>query len=309
MFSKRGLAGARAARHQDVEPRPHHRVENLRHLLRQRPVGDQVLHPQRVDAEAPDGERRPVQRERGDDDVDAGAVRQPGVDKGRGLVDPPPHLGDDPFDDRHQVVVVLEGDLGLVQLPVLLDVNLPRAVDHDVGDLRILEQRLQGPKPKGLVLDLEDQPLPLYPCERNPLGGDETFHDGLDDPRELLRGDLGDGGEVQPVDELAVDAAFELLVGVHLRRRDAAALREVSERRGGTGAGFLRSHPFVDRHLTRLSAGKGYPGFPSSSREPPFSAPGPSSSSAIRSKLFVTSLSGAISERSLPRLMEEITVG
>jgi len=38
-----------------------------------------------------------------------------------------------------------------------------------------------------------------------------------------------------------VDAAFELLVSVHLRRRDAATLREVPKCRGGAGVVFFEA--------------------------------------------------------------------
>jgi hypothetical protein len=52
------------------------------------PEGDEVRHRVRVRGELPDREHRPVDRDRRDDRVDAGAVGQAGVDVGLRLVDP-----------------------------------------------------------------------------------------------------------------------------------------------------------------------------------------------------------------------------
>ena len=59
----------------------------------------------------------PVERQRRDDRVDAGAVGQAGVDQRRGLVDAPADPGDDAVDDPAQVLVGDEADGGAVSLP------------------------------------------------------------------------------------------------------------------------------------------------------------------------------------------------
>ena len=79
-----------------------------RHLGRERLVVQQVFELERVGAEPADAEARPVQGERRDDRVDAGAVRQPGVHHRARLVHPPADLRHDPVDDLEQVVVVAE---------------------------------------------------------------------------------------------------------------------------------------------------------------------------------------------------------
>jgi hypothetical protein len=96
----------------------------------------------------------PDQRQRRDDRVDAGAVGQAGVDHRRRLVDAPADRGDDPVDDAHDVVVVLEDDVRQLQLARSLDVDLARAVDHDFRDGVITEERLEGPEADDLVGDL-----------------------------------------------------------------------------------------------------------------------------------------------------------
>src|SRR3990170_5385001 len=49
-----GLAHSRPPGHQDIQPGAHHRVEYLGHFLGQRPVAEEVLHPQGIHAEPPD---------------------------------------------------------------------------------------------------------------------------------------------------------------------------------------------------------------------------------------------------------------
>ena len=53
------------------------------------------------------------------------------------LVDAAADRADDALDDLHQVRVVLEHDVGLLELAFALDVDLVEAVDQDVGDRRI----------------------------------------------------------------------------------------------------------------------------------------------------------------------------
>ena len=84
--------------------------------------------------ELPDRDHRPDERQRRDDRVDAGAVGEAGVDHRRRLVHAATDRGDDPVDDPHDVVVVLEDDVRELELARALDVDLARAVDHDLRD-------------------------------------------------------------------------------------------------------------------------------------------------------------------------------
>ena len=89
----------------------------------------------------------PDQRQRRDDRVDAGAVGQAGIDHRARLVDAAADRGDDPVDDAHDVVVVLEDDVGELELAGALDVDLARAVDHDLGDRSSRRSGSSGPRP------------------------------------------------------------------------------------------------------------------------------------------------------------------
>ena len=109
---------------------------------------DHLLLRDDVAAEAADAEARAVQRQRRNDGVDARAVLQARVHDGLRFVDAAADLRDDLFDDVQQVRVVLEPDGGLRQLAVPLDEDLVVAVDQDVRDGRLLEQRSRaGPSP------------------------------------------------------------------------------------------------------------------------------------------------------------------
>src|SRR5438132_13609158 len=57
--------------------------------------------------------------------------------------------------------VVAEGDARALELAASLDVDFSRSVDEDVGDRRILHERLDWAEPEGLVLDLDDQIVTL----------------------------------------------------------------------------------------------------------------------------------------------------
>ncbi len=72
-----------------------------------------------------------------------------------------PTRADDLADDPHQVAFVGEAGLGFLDLAAPLDEDDRRGVDHDVGDRRVLEQRLQRPEPEQLVEDVLDQLLAL----------------------------------------------------------------------------------------------------------------------------------------------------
>ena len=91
------------------------------------------------------------------DGVDAGTVEQAGVDHGRGLVDAPADLGHDLVDDAPKVVLVDElGGDGL-DLAGALHVDAVGAVDHDFGDLTVLEVAVDGAVAEDVVGDVLDE--------------------------------------------------------------------------------------------------------------------------------------------------------
>ena len=85
----------------------------------------------------------PDQRQRRDDDVDARAVGQAGVDHRAALVDAAAERRHDAVDDAHQLLGVAEADVRLSSMPVPLDVDLVRPVDQDFGDAVVVQERLE----------------------------------------------------------------------------------------------------------------------------------------------------------------------
>src|SRR5258705_9468779 len=108
--------------------------------------------------------------------------------------------------------VVAEHDAGVLELAVSLDVDLVRSVDEDVGDRWVLHQRLDRPESEGLVLDLDDEVIALLAAQ----GGLVEREHVLDDPADLLLDDFAREniqlGEVEALDQLAVDTRLELVI-------------------------------------------------------------------------------------------------
>ena len=77
---QRRLAGAGAARDDDVHARGDAALEEAQHRRGERLTRDQILGAEPVGAETANRHRRAVERQRRDDDVDAGAVLQARVD-------------------------------------------------------------------------------------------------------------------------------------------------------------------------------------------------------------------------------------
>ena len=105
---ERGLARAGAAGDEDVEPRAAGDLQHRRHV-----GGDVVLPRHHVErdlllGELADRDGRPVDGERRDDDVDAAAVLEAGVDQRGRFVDPAAHLGHDAGGHVQHVRVVAE---------------------------------------------------------------------------------------------------------------------------------------------------------------------------------------------------------
>ena len=176
------------------------------------PIANQVLGAQALLREAPYGQGRAVDGERGDDGVDARAVLEPRVHHGAGLVDAPPDSRDDAVYHAEDVCVVLEMDRHALQLPAALDIDGLAAVDQDVGDGGIGQQGLERPEAQDLVLDLLDDAL----ARRGVQGRGFLVHEPVRDLADLAFGllllDAGDEREVHDLEEPRVDAVLPLLL-------------------------------------------------------------------------------------------------
>ena len=111
------------------------------------------------------------------DDVDAGAVEEAGVANGRGFVDAPSDLADDPLADVHQLPVVAKPDVGELDLASDLDEAAGRAVDHDVGNVVAGEQRLERAEAEDVIADVLEQVLLLGDGQHEVLDRDDLVHD------------------------------------------------------------------------------------------------------------------------------------
>ena len=189
----------------------------------------------------------------GNDRVDAGAVGQAGVDHRRRLVDAAADRGDDPVDDAHDVVVVLEDHVRELELARALDVDLARAVDHDLRDGVVTEERLQRPEADDLVGDLLEHAHALGAGEGQALLVDDPAEDLLDLAPDL---DLVRQVElrVQVLDDAVLDPELDVperLAGRQLgdeprraaRARGAAAALGLDVRPGWPAGAGSRSSP------------------------------------------------------------------
>ena len=180
--------------------------------------------------ELPDRDHRPDERQRRDDRVDAGAVGQAGVDHRRRLVDAAPDRGDDPVDDPHDVVVVLEDDVRQLELARSLDVDLARAVDHDLRDRLVAQERLQRAEADDLVGDLLEHPDALGAGQGEALLVDDLAEDLLD-----LAPDLDLVGQVELRVQVLDDPALDPELDVPERLPDRAPGSSGAARRGRRG--------------------------------------------------------------------------
>src|SRR6185503_5559191 len=158
---ERRLAGARATGDEHVEACFDARAEEFHHLGSRCAELDVVLDRDPVLRELSDRDDRTVEGERRDDDVHARAIRQTRVLVWLRLVDAAPDRGDDPLDDAHDVLVVLERDVGEHELALALGVDAERSVDHDFSDGVVVQEWLDRPEPEDLVEDRLEHLLTL----------------------------------------------------------------------------------------------------------------------------------------------------
>src|SRR3989442_1499570 len=148
-----------------------------------------------------------------DDGVHARAVGRARVHHGRAFVDAPAHPRHDAVDDLQQVLVVAKDDRRRLELAEPLDVDLTRGVDQDVGDVRVAHERLDRPEAVDLVQDLLGEPFAVAHAERNRLLLDERGDRALQLRGGLVHLDARQVGQVHPVEQLAMDADLQVLVG------------------------------------------------------------------------------------------------
>src|SRR5208282_1436961 len=174
--------------------------------------------------ESANRQRRAVERQRRNDRVDTRTVGQPRVHHRRRFVNPASDLRHDSIDDQHQMLIVLELDVGGVKLAAFFDVNLAVPVDQDVGDFIIPQKRLQRPESQQLVLDLLDQVILVDVGEQASLVVQNGGDGGGDFLRRECRLEAFKPGNVQHLEQPVVDRKLDLLKTLGLRVFNCALL-------------------------------------------------------------------------------------
>lgn len=124
------LAGAGAARDDDVAANTTDDLEDFGALRRDGTELDQLIERQLVLLEFADGECGAVDGERRSDDVDARAVGKAGVADRAGFIDAATDLTDNALADVEKLLVVTKANAGLLDLAIDFDVDVLGAVDH-----------------------------------------------------------------------------------------------------------------------------------------------------------------------------------
>ena len=173
---ERGLAGAGAAGHEDVELALDAGAEEPDAARVEGPEAHEVGGHEGLAGELPDGEERAVDRERRDDGVHAGAVGEAGVDHRRRLVDAATDVRDDLVDHPADVLGVDEAGRDLHDLALALAEHDVRTVDHHLGDAVVVQELLDRSVADDVVADVLGELLVELA-----VGGDPGLLEGRDD--------------------------------------------------------------------------------------------------------------------------------
>ena len=265
------LARAGAAGHEDVQAGLHAGPQEVEHLGGRGAEANQVVDRERPGGELADRDHRPDERERLDDRVDPRPVGQAGVHPRAHRVDPAAHRGDDPVDDPEHVLVAQECALDTLDLAVPLDVDVVGAVDHDLGDGLVPEERLQWPEAGQVVGHLLDEASAFVARQHEPVRVDRAVDDRLDlgahvDPLAGL------AQRVVGPDEVIVQAGPDLAQGLAPPRWWGGPRRCRPDGHEGAGRGDLDPalrplDPLEQRHSVNLpsacAVAPGHRGHPS----------------------------------------------
>ena len=232
----------------------HRRRQQFRHLRPQCTDVDQLVQVERLLGEFTDRYQRAVDRHRAYRDVDAGAVEQAGVAHRMRFIDAPADRRDDLVDDAQQMRFVLEAHTGRLEHTAALDIDALVAVDQDVVDSFVFEQRLERTKPGHLVENFRDEVVELFRVERQPLGQDILRDKLLDVAAHLVFRQLFQRRKIDLLDQPAVQPhlGIEHLVGEQrIGRRRRGRLRRRLLRKRIPGNRLRRSALFNRRNDCR----------------------------------------------------------
>ena len=158
-IEQRRLARAGAARDDQIAPQHDALAQKAHHALIGRAEPNQVVGPQPLAPESPDGDGRSLDRQRRDHRVHPRAVGQARIDHRRAFIDAPADGRHDALDHRAHRGLAAEGERGGFQTPGTLDEDLAGAVDHDLAHRTVGHQAFQWPEANHLIQSVGHQPL------------------------------------------------------------------------------------------------------------------------------------------------------
>src|SRR5208282_5457489 len=207
-----GFAGAGASGNDHIEAALDHGREQFQHGFGQGFVVEHVARGDGIAAKAANRETGAIERQRRNDGVDARAILQAGIDHGRRFIDAAADARHDAVDDLHEVLVVFERQAGDFELASALDVDAVEAVDENVGNGGIFEQRFEWAQAKNFVEDLARQLLALGKAKRNRLAVDRTANEDENFLARRISSGAAEFFEIEAIENLAMQVRLNLLV-------------------------------------------------------------------------------------------------
>ena len=161
------FSGASSSGDEEIQLSFDHRGEQFEHGFGEGVILQHIAGGDGIAAETADGEARSVKGERRNDGVDAGAIGEAGVDHGRRFIDTAADAGDDALDDLHEVRIVFERQAGQFKLSGALNVYPVEAVDQNIGDGVVFEQRFERTEAEDLIENFAGETFAFGEAERN----------------------------------------------------------------------------------------------------------------------------------------------
>ena len=171
-------------------------------------IGDEIVGRKRIAAETADGKTRAIDGERGNDGIDARAIRQAGVHHRRGFIDASSDGGNDAIDDAHQVGVVAELNVGGFEKTLALDVHLIKGVDQNIGNRGIGEKRLERAQSENFIENFLGKPLALLQIHRRGFADDQFFENHGNFAAHIFAAHVGNAIQIDLLDQAAMDGCL-----------------------------------------------------------------------------------------------------
>ena len=154
------LAGAGSAGDENIEPGYHQDAQEVSSFLGQAVAGNEIRKAEGL-REPSNGDCRPIERKRWNNDVDTLSAGETRVHHRAGFVHSTVDRGDDAINELIQLGLGCEAGGNPLDPSGSLDEDVLHAVDHDLGDGMIRDERLEHPQPDGVVDHSLDEPCPL----------------------------------------------------------------------------------------------------------------------------------------------------